>query len=81
MRRITLAACTLAVATAASREVHKLRAAQSACSGPGYQDERNRSMGAPLRVGGCPAKETKECHVGYKWMVDTADMVRRPATF
>ena len=32
MRRITLAACTLAVAAAASREVHKLRAAQSACT-------------------------------------------------
>ena len=32
MRRIILAACTLAVATAASREVHKLRAAQSACT-------------------------------------------------
>ena len=32
MRRTLLAACTLAVATAASREVHKLRAAQSACT-------------------------------------------------
>ena len=32
MRRITLAACTLAAAYAASREVHKLRAAQSACT-------------------------------------------------
>jgi hypothetical protein len=32
MRRTLLAACTLAVAAAASREVHKLRAAQSACT-------------------------------------------------
>ena len=32
MRRLILAACTLAVAAAASREVHKLRAAQSACT-------------------------------------------------
>ena len=32
MRRLALAACTLAVAAAASREVHKLRAAQSACT-------------------------------------------------
>ena len=32
MRRNLLAACTLAVAAAASREVHKLRAAQSACT-------------------------------------------------
>ena len=32
MRRIILAACTLAVAAAASREVHKLRAAHSACT-------------------------------------------------
>ena len=32
MRRSLLAACTLAAAFAASREVHKLRAAQSACT-------------------------------------------------
>ena len=43
-------------------------------SGPGYQDERNRTTG---RVGGCPAKDTKECHVGYKWMVDTSDTGHR----
>ena len=32
MRRTLIAACTLAAAFAASREVHKLRAAQSACT-------------------------------------------------